>query len=105
MVVGESIDEHVIDERPGGRHERGVLCLPDRQPGGIVARERLDEREGVPARDLDLAHVADVEQASSGPHRQVLVGDAGVLDRHVPAGELHHPAAAGSMPGIERCFF
>ncbi len=37
---------------------------------------------------LDLAHVADVEEAGRGAHRHVLGGDAAVLHRHVPAGEV-----------------
>ena len=35
---------------------------------------------------------------------QVLVGDAGVFDRHVPAAKRHHPRAGGAMTGVERGF-
>ena len=54
------------------------------------------------AGDLDLAHVADVEQPGPGAHRHVLVGDAGVFDGHVPAAELDHARAERAMPRVER---
>ena len=45
------------------------MRLADREPGGVVARDVLDRLERVAAGDLDLAHVADVEEARarSGP--------------------------------------
>ena len=61
----------------------------------------LDRRQRVLAGDLDLAHVADVEQPGPRAHGQVLVGDAGVFDRHVPAAELDHAGAKRSVPGME----
>ena len=53
--------------------------------------------------DFDLAHVADIEHAGARSDRQVLVGDAGVLDRHVPARKWHHPSAQGDMTGMKWC--
>src|SRR4029453_11147657 len=47
--------------------------------------------------------MADIEQPGPGPDRQVLIADAGVLDRHVPATELDHARAKRAMPGVERC--
>ena len=67
-------------------------------------RDSLNGRQRVLAGDFNLAHVADVEQAGAGPDRHVLVGDARVLDRHVPAAERHHLRARGAMPGVERRF-
>src|SRR6185503_12222418 len=56
------------------------------------------------AGDLDLAHVADVEQAGARTHRGVLGDDARVLDRHVPAAKRHHPRAGGAVASVERRF-
>jgi hypothetical protein len=56
------------------------------------------------AGDLDLAHVADVEEPRARPHGHVLVGDAGVLDGHVPAAEFDHAGAERAMPRVERGF-
>ena len=35
-------------------------------------------------------------------HGHVLVGDAGVFDRHVPAAELDHARAERPVPRVER---
>ena len=78
---------------PSGVVQRRILRLPDLQLGGVVARDPLDGGQRVLAGDLDLAHVADVEQAGARAHGQVLVGDAGILDGHVPAAERHHAGA------------
>ena len=53
------------------------------------------------AGQLDLAHVADVEQPGARADGQVLVGDAGVFDGHVPAAELDHASAGRPVPGVE----
>ena len=39
-----------------------------------------------------------------GAHGQVLGGDAGVFDGHVPARERHHPGAGGEVAGVKRGF-
>jgi hypothetical protein len=76
----------------------------NRQLRGIVRRNVLDGRERVAARDLDLPHVADVEQPRARPDGQVLVTDAGVLNRHVPAAEFNHPGTKRSMARVEGSF-
>ena len=65
----------------------------------------LEERQRVAALDLDLAHVADVEQAGGVAHRVVLIHDAAILNRHLPAAELDHPRAQGDMAIVERRSF
>ena len=62
----------------------------------------LDRGQRVRAGDLDLPHVADVEQPGARAHGHVLVDDAGVFDRHVPAAELDHAGAERAVPGVER---
>ena len=54
------------------------------------------------AAELDLAHVRDVEQAGGGAHRLVLGDHAGVLHRHVPAGEVDHPRPELAVGLVER---
>src|SRR5262249_23753526 len=70
----------------------------------VVRRDPLHRRQRVLAGNLDLTHVADVEEPGSRPYGHVLLRDAGVLDRHVPAGEWHHPRAGCAMSGVERRF-
>ena len=89
---GEAIHEQVVDERALRREQARILRLPDLQLRRVVARDALHGGQRVLAGDLDLAHVADVEQAGACAHRHVLLGDAGVLERHLPAAEGHHLA-------------
>ena len=61
----------------------------------VVGEQPLQQRERAGAARLDLAHVRDVEDPARLAHRQVLLADALVLDRHLPAGELHELRAGG----------
>src|SRR5205823_4874944 len=63
----------------------------------VVREQPLEERLRVRARSLDLAHVRDVEEAGLRAHRDVLLADALVLHRHLPAGEGHELRAEGAM--------
>ncbi len=49
--------------------------------------EVVDDLRGVLAFEEQLAHVRGVEEAGRGAHGPVLLGDARVLDGHLPAGE------------------
>ena len=53
--------------------------------------------DGWLVRNLDLAHVGDVEHAAGLPNRAVLLANARVLDRHLPAGERNQPRAGGRV--------
>jgi hypothetical protein len=102
-VVGRlAVDEDVVDEGALGCQQRGVLRLPHLQLAGVVAREPLERGERVAPGHLDLAHVADVEEPRAGAHREVLIGDARVLDGHQPAGKRDHAPTEGDVPVVER---
>ena len=90
---------------PGRRRQARVVGLADLQARGVVGRDPLDGGERVLAGHFDLAHVADVEQAGPGAHGQVLLRQAGILDRHVPAGKRHHAGAECAVTGVQRCLF
>ena len=102
VVVGHAVHEQVVDEGAGWRGERGVVDLPDGEARGVVGRDLLHGRQRVGAGDLDLAHVAHVEQAGPCPDGHVFVGDAGVLDGHVPAAERHHASLVAEVRGVQR---
>ena len=68
----------------------------------VVGGDEIGQARGFRPADLDLAHVADVEQADRRAHGLVLVDDAGVLHGHVPAAEIDHPGAQRAMDGIQR---
>jgi hypothetical protein len=90
LLRPDAVDEHVVDEGRLRRHQGRVLDLAGGQLAGVVGRQPLDVAQGVPARDQDLAHMADVEEAGLGPDGHVLGDDARIFDRHVPAEELDH---------------
>ena len=76
-----------------GREEQGIAkpaFLQQRQVGGEQGLERLF---GIGPGDGELAHMADVEQAGVAPGPEMLGHDAFILDRHLIAGEGHHPPA------------
>ena len=98
---GELVDEQVVDDSALGRGQRGVLRAPRLELPGVVRRDALHGRERVVAGDLHLAHVADVEEPGRGAHRLMLLGDAGVLNRHVPPSEGGHPRPHGAVPGVQ----
>jgi hypothetical protein len=62
----------------------------------------LHRGQGILAGDLDLAHVADVEDTGARAHGEMLVGDAGILDGHVPAGVGDHAGVHTAMTRIQR---
>jgi len=98
----EAVHEQVVDEGALRREEAGVLRLADLQLRRVVGRDALDRGKRVLAGDLDLAHVADVEDAGLGADGGVFVREAAVLDRHVPAAERDHFGPRSAVAGVER---
>ena len=101
VVVAEFVDQDVVDECSLGIEHGRVLRLADGQLRGIVHGEGLDGGQRARAAELDIAHVADVEQPYAGADRHVLGGDAGVFDRHIPAAEIDHLGAELPVDTIE----
>ena len=90
VVVAEFVHQDVVDKGSLGIEHGRVLGLAHGQPGGVVHGEGLDRRQRARTAELDIAHVADVKESYAGADRHVLRGNAGVLDRHVPAAEIDH---------------
>ena len=81
-----------------------VLRLADVECGGVVGEHVLQEGQRVGAADHEAPHVRHVEQPRPAARGQVLADDAaGVLDRHLPAGEVDDLAAGRDVPFVERC--
>jgi hypothetical protein len=68
----------------------------------IAGAQHLYGGHRVFAGDLELAHVADVEETGALTDGKMLLRDAGVLDGHVPAAEGDHLCARRAMAGVER---
>ena len=105
MVVGEAVDQQIVDRRAARRRQRRVLRVTDLEPARVVARDPLHRCQRVAARDLDLPHVADIEEAGGGADGAMLLADARVLHRHLPPAERRHAGAERAVAGVERgCF-
>ena len=102
MLIRQLVDQHIVHERALRRREGRILNLADCEFRRIVRRDVLHSLERIAPRNLDLAHVAHVEQPGTRSHRHVLVDDAGVLNGHVPAAEFDHAGTERSMARIER---
>ena len=102
VIVCQPVGQHIVDERPGGGCQRGILGLVGRQPRGVVGGDVLDSLQRVRTGNLDFAHVRDVEQSRTRANGHVLIDDAGVFDGHVPAGEVDHARAERAMSRVQR---
>jgi hypothetical protein len=71
----------------------------------VVHGDVLHGGQGARPAKLDLAHVANVEEAHTGANGHVLGNKAAtrpwVLDWHVPAAEVHHLGLEGAVGGVE----
>src|SRR5262249_4984575 len=50
----------------------------------------------------DFTEVAHVKKTGARPNRHMFLNDPFILNRHLPAGELHHLRACSSMRTVER---
>ncbi len=104
MIVRDFVDQDVVDESAVFIQQRRVLGLPVLQLRSVVHGDVLHQIQRLRPAHFDLAHVADVEQADALAHGAMLVDDAGVFDRHVPAAEIDHLRAHAAMHGVQRSF-
>ena len=78
---------------PSGAQIMRVVRAPLGQARRVADERRRRGPRRLRAADPHLAHVREVEQPRALAHRAVLLEDAGVLDGHLPAGEVDQPAA------------
>ena len=115
-LLGGAVDDDIeLVAAPGGHQivdDRAVLGQQHRIAQAHVAKQlqlarkqRLQRLVDMTAVKQDLAHVADVEQASILADPQMLGHDAFVLDGHVIAGERDHSRrpGAGATRRAEAC--
>ena len=73
-----------------------------------LQRRQIDRQYGFKrgfhalTRNVELAHMADIEQPGAFPRPEVFGDDPFVLDGHPVSGEFDHPPVTGPVPGIER---
>jgi len=77
----------------------------DGQVRHIIGYEVLQESERTLAFNLELTHVADIEESSVSTYRLVLFDNTRILYGHLPTAELDEACAQGAMLLIERGMF
>ncbi|OPZ77851.1 MAG: hypothetical protein BWY77_01620 [bacterium ADurb.Bin431] len=88
IVVGEAVDEQIVDDAPLRVAHRRILHLTDVHLADIVDGDLLQKGLGIGSLDNEFAHMGDVEEADGGADPAMLLDDAAVLDGHIIAGEL-----------------
>src|SRR5690606_32623185 len=91
-----------VDEGPRLGEQPGIERLTVGNAGEVVADEPVHRLQRAGALEEHLTHVGDVEESCRLAHREVLGDAALVLDRHVPAGEIHHPGTQLAVDMIQR---
>ena len=97
-----AVKNEVINHPAAFVEEERVLPLPDPETGVVVGEEAVQPVAGGGALDAELSHVRDVEDAAGTADREVFLGDALVLHRHIPAGKGHHPGSGVQVGFMQR---
>jgi len=101
-IVGrQAVDEKIVDVGAALGQQAAVVRPARRQPRHVVRRQGLQQGLRARAAQADLAHVRDVEQPGGGAHGAMLLDDAGILDRHLPAGEADHARPQLQVAGMK----
>ena len=98
----DAIERHVVDDAAVLAAEHRVLRVAVGERPHVVGGEPLAGRGRVRPAHLDLAHVAHVEEPGSGADGAVLLEDAAVRHRHLPAAELDELGAERAVLLVER---
>jgi hypothetical protein len=102
LVVGHAVDDAVVDDAAVFVEQEAVAAAPGAQGGQVVGHDAREGVAGLGAAQLELAHVADVEDRGLGAGMLVFFKNAaGVLDGHVPSGKGDHPGAVAHVPGMQ----
>ena len=97
----ETVGEEVVDDPAVVPAQHAVLGAADAELRDVVGEDPLEEVQRAGPGRLDLTHMGHVEDARRAAYREVLLDHAGVLHRHLPAGEVDQ-ASAGRAMGLEQ---
>ena len=102
MLGREAVRDDVVDEAAARVEQAGVDRLAIGDARQIVGDEPVRRFERALALELDLAHVADVEEARLRANGFVLGDETGVLHRELPTGEVDEAASELLVGGVQR---
>ncbi len=103
VVLAQLVQHHVVDKGAVRVEHRGVVRLAGLELGGVVHQQLLHGRQRVGSAQLNVAHMADVENAYARAHGGVLGHQTRVLHRHIPTAEVHHAGLVPVVRGVECC--
>ena len=73
--------------------------------GGVIGQNVLEEIQGPGATNNESAHMGDIKKAGSLTSLEVLLDDsARIVQRHLPAGKVHHLCTEAGVPVIQDGF-
>ena len=101
-AIAQTRDHQVVENAALFVQQHRIALAEGLQTLNVAGQQLFERRVHALAREAELAHMADVEQAGLFAHPGMFGHDAFILDRHVIAGEADHARALGTMPGIER---
>ena len=104
VIRGHFVHQDVVDKAAVFVQQTGVVRLAHFQFRGGVGGHEIDQLLRFRAADIDFAHVADIEQTGGAADGVMLLDQAGILHRHVPAAEIDHLGLRGPMYLIQRSF-
>ncbi|MNT48408.1 hypothetical protein D3C72_1851890 [compost metagenome] len=97
VTVALAADDGIVHHSAGRAGELGVEALADGKVEDVAGHHPGQEAGCAFSAHNELAHVRDVEEADGLADRLVLLDDARVLHRHVPAAERHHAGLQGEV--------
>lgn len=99
LVSLRAIDENIVLDPSSRIADHGILRMMDRHVCHVIGGHALQKRRGAFTCDGDSSHMTDVEQTCPGTYRLVFIDDAGVLDGHLPSGEINQLGVARLVVG------
>jgi hypothetical protein len=101
LLGGPPVDDEIVQNRSALVATTRVERLAVGELRSVVRDQGIDGTPGPRSRQLELAHVRDVEDPSRPPHSLVLLDDAAVLHWHREARERDHAAVEGDVLVVE----
>ena len=87
--ICQPINKQIINSASIGKAELCVESLVNSEAGDVVRHEILQKCECTHSFDLKFTHMAHVKQACPGAYGAMLIHNAAILYRHVPAPKFY----------------
>ena len=102
-LVGQLVDDQIVDYATLLVEQERILRLPFLEAVDIAGERLAQQILGSGAGYLELTHMRDIKDAGAGADGAMLLIDADVVDRHLPAAKLDHACAEFLVAVVQRC--